>query len=64
MVVKIQLEVFSVVTLCNVVVGFQHCLHLHLGDGGSKVLVSYHNTTQFHNSEDLYMNFLILFSAI
>jgi len=40
MVVIFQVEVFWVVTVCNVVVGYQRfgcpcCLHLHSEDGGS-----------------------------
>jgi hypothetical protein len=54
--VKIQVEVFWVVTPCSVVVGYQCfrgpcCLHLHFtikmeAARSSETMVSYHNTTQ------------------
>jgi hypothetical protein len=51
--VKIQVEVFWVLTPCVVMVGYQRfrgpcCLHLQ----GQEILASYHNTTWRHNPED------------
>jgi hypothetical protein len=57
-----QVEVFWVVTPCNVVVEYQRfggpcCPHLQ-GETAwsSEVLVSYCNATQYHNPEDLDLN--------
>jgi hypothetical protein len=57
--VKTQVEVFCVVMVCSGVIGYQHfrgscCFHLQ---GEVPTLVSYHNTTLHHNSEDLDLNF-------
>jgi len=48
---KVQVEVFWVVTSCSVVAGYQRfrgscCLHLQ-----GVTVVSYHNTTRRHNTE-------------
>jgi len=59
--VMFQVEVFWVVTKCNIVVGYQRfrgpwCLHIHpedCEDESSETLISYHNTTLRHNPEDL-----------
>jgi hypothetical protein len=52
-VVMFQVEIFRVVMLCSVVVGYQCsggpcCLHLH-----PEMLMSYHNTTLCHDPEDI-----------
>jgi len=60
-VVKIQVEVFWVVMPCNVVVGY-HCFrvsHFTLkmeAAWSSEMQVSYHNTMQCHNLENLDTN--------
>jgi hypothetical protein len=66
MMVKIQVEVFWVVTPCNVAVGYQCfggscCFHLE-GEveavGSPEMFLSYHVTTYHDNPEDL--NFKLL----
>jgi len=65
MVVKIQVKVFRVVTSCSVVIKYHFrgsCSpHLHFtlkmeAAGSSDVVVSYHNTRQCQNLEELYLD--------
>jgi hypothetical protein len=64
--VKIQVKVLWVATACNVATGCQYfggpcCLHLQSEEQqSSKMSVSYHNTTQRHNPDDLNMNYVLL----
>jgi hypothetical protein len=66
-VMKIQVEVFWVVMLCIVIVGYQHftgpcCSPLHSevpkmeAARSCEMLVSYSNTTLCHNPEDHKLN--------
>jgi hypothetical protein len=64
-VVKTQVEDFWVVMLCGVVLRYQHFrgpCYLHLQDkvkmeaAWTSEMVSYHNTTQHHNLQDLDLN--------
>jgi hypothetical protein len=52
--VKIQTEVFWVVTVCGVAAS---TLKMEAARS-PKILVSYHNSTWCHNPEDLYLNFI------
>jgi hypothetical protein len=58
-VVKTQVEIFWVVTLCSIVVGYHHlggpCCLLHGEDGGSMVIQNF-GILSHHNLEDLDRN--------
>jgi len=57
--VRILVDVF--LTLCSVVVGYQHfggpCYLSEDGTVPSETLVAYHITTQHHNAEDFDLDF-------
>jgi hypothetical protein len=55
-----QVEVFWVVTLCSVAVGY-HVQEVH---PVSETLISCHNTTRRHNPEDLDLTLLIIIIII
>jgi hypothetical protein len=55
--VKIQVEVFWIVTPCGVVTEYQLSeVHATSIFSTSETLVSYHNITQHHKPERLYLN--------
>jgi len=56
MVVKVEVTVFWVVIVCSVVVGYQLFQRTQPLPRSSKMLVSYHNTTQHHNPYDFDLN--------
>jgi hypothetical protein len=72
MVVMLHVEVFWVMTLCSVVVGYQCfrgpcCPHLQgqvKAAWTSEMMVSYHNITWGHNPKDLEMKYQLLLQPL